>query len=170
MVSTPGPVLLLTAAVIWSEGRVLLVQERGDAGGPERWGLPGGQVESGELVIDALVREVAEETGLRVRDVGPLAFVTQHRTHRHPGTALVLTHEVLEFDGELAPRDPDDQIMVAEFLSREMAVERVRAFGSGPQVDPLVDYLMTGPQAAGAKSWFWHMDREGPFSVRVVPG
>ncbi len=44
------------------EGRILL-QQRSDNG---LWGLPGGSVEIGESVRDAIVREVREETGLAV--------------------------------------------------------------------------------------------------------
>ncbi len=44
------------------EGRLLL-QRRSDNG---RWGLPGGSVEIGESVREAIIREVREETGLEV--------------------------------------------------------------------------------------------------------
>ena len=51
------------AAVIHNgDGRILL-QRRSDNG---LWGLPGGSVEIGESVRDAIVREVREETGLTV--------------------------------------------------------------------------------------------------------
>lgn len=59
------------SAVIWDgDGRVLL-QQRSDSG---QWGLPGGSVEIGESVTDAIAREVREETGLTVR-VGRLIGV-----------------------------------------------------------------------------------------------
>ena len=59
------------SAVIWDgEGRVLL-QQRSDGG---HWGLPGGSVEIGESVAEAVLREVREETGLSVR-VGRLIGV-----------------------------------------------------------------------------------------------
>ncbi|GMA49224.1 DNA mismatch repair protein MutT [Alicyclobacillus contaminans] len=44
-------------------GRVLL-QRRADVG---LWGIPSGHVEPGETVVNAAVREVLEETGLRTR-------------------------------------------------------------------------------------------------------
>ncbi len=54
------------AAIIFNgEGRILL-QQRSDNG---LWGLPGGSVEIGESVRDAIVREVKEETGLTVEVV-----------------------------------------------------------------------------------------------------
>ena len=51
------------SAVIYDRrGRVLL-QQRSDGG---QWGLPGGSVEIGESLDDAVRREVREETGLVV--------------------------------------------------------------------------------------------------------
>jgi 8-oxo-dGTP diphosphatase len=45
--------------------------KRGHAPGAGLWSIPGGRVETGETDAQALVREMAEETGLAV-DVGPL--------------------------------------------------------------------------------------------------
>jgi 8-oxo-dGTP pyrophosphatase MutT (NUDIX family) len=53
----------VSAVIFDRQGRVLL-QQRSDGG---QWGLPGGSVEIGESVRAAVVREVKEETGLRVR-------------------------------------------------------------------------------------------------------
>lgn len=51
-------------------GRLLLVQ-RGNEPGRGLWSVPGGRVEPGETDAEALVREMAEETGLVVVS-GPL--------------------------------------------------------------------------------------------------
>jgi 8-oxo-dGTP pyrophosphatase MutT (NUDIX family) len=51
------------SAVIFDRQRRLLLQQRSDGG---QWGLPGGSVEVGESVATATLREVHEETGLRV--------------------------------------------------------------------------------------------------------
>jgi 8-oxo-dGTP diphosphatase len=51
-------------------GRLLLVQ-RGHEPEKGRWSLPGGRIEPGETDQQAVVREVAEETGLVVT-CGPL--------------------------------------------------------------------------------------------------
>jgi ADP-ribose pyrophosphatase YjhB (NUDIX family) len=51
------------SAVIFDGRGRLLLQQRSDGG---QWGLPGGSVEIGESVHDAVIREVREETGLQV--------------------------------------------------------------------------------------------------------
>lgn len=50
-------------AVIRRRGRILLTQDHYKAG----WKLPGGGVETGELILEALTREVREEVGLDIR-------------------------------------------------------------------------------------------------------
>jgi 8-oxo-dGTP diphosphatase len=64
-----GHITLLTpaaAAVIRDErGHVLLIR-RGDGRG---WSLPGGVMEPGERIVDCVVRETREETGLEVEPV-----------------------------------------------------------------------------------------------------
>jgi 8-oxo-dGTP diphosphatase len=54
--------------VIVQEGRVLLVQ-RGREPLKGRWSIPGGLIEIGEMLHEALVREVREETGLEVEPI-----------------------------------------------------------------------------------------------------
>ncbi|EHB68593.1 MULTISPECIES: NUDIX domain-containing protein [Paenibacillus] len=46
-----------------NQGRILL-QRRSDYGD---WGLPGGGMEAGESIEETMIREVFEETGLKVR-------------------------------------------------------------------------------------------------------
>lgn len=56
-------------AVILDGERVLLAR-RGRAPGAGKWSIPGGLVHLGERLEEAAVREVEEESGLRVRILG----------------------------------------------------------------------------------------------------
>lgn len=62
----------MAAAIVRDGDRLLLVRNQWPVG--TIWSVPGGRVEPGEALQDACVREVAEETGLRV-EAGDLAYV-----------------------------------------------------------------------------------------------
>jgi 8-oxo-dGTP pyrophosphatase MutT (NUDIX family) len=65
-------------ALLLRNGEVLLTRMSARTRIPGRWTLPGGGIDHGEDPREALVREVYEETGLRI-DAGLLADV--HSSH-----------------------------------------------------------------------------------------
>jgi 8-oxo-dGTP diphosphatase len=66
MTDGPDTVPCVGALAYDERGRLLLVQ-RANEPGRGLWSVPGGRVEPGEDDAAALVREMLEETGLRVR-------------------------------------------------------------------------------------------------------
>jgi 8-oxo-dGTP diphosphatase len=65
-------------AVVVARGRLLLTQLADHTGAPGRWNLPGGGLDPGESATEAVVREVAEETGQVVDRVRLVDVMTQH--------------------------------------------------------------------------------------------
>lgn len=61
----PDYPLIGVAAVVWKDGRVLLVK-RGKAPRQGEWSLPGGRQKLGETVRETAVREVREEAGIEI--------------------------------------------------------------------------------------------------------
>lgn len=61
-------------AIIVEEGRILLIR-RGVEPAIGKWSIPGGSIELGETMEEAVRREVLEETGLVV-EVGEFAGIT----------------------------------------------------------------------------------------------
>ena len=60
--------LVGVGALIFNQGRILMAQ-RGKEPLKGWWSLPGGALETGELLADAVRREVLEETGFEIQPV-----------------------------------------------------------------------------------------------------
>ena len=52
-------------AVVVDDDRLLMIR-RGHGPAAGEWSIPGGRVEAGETLVEALVREVAEETNIEI--------------------------------------------------------------------------------------------------------
>jgi 8-oxo-dGTP diphosphatase len=66
----------LATGIAVRDGRLLMVASRYPNRPDPLWNLPGGRQLPGELLTETVVREVFEETGLRV-DVGEVAYVSE---------------------------------------------------------------------------------------------
>lgn len=64
---TPKHIVAVAGYLINEENEVLLVKVHWRA---DTWELPGGQVEEGEALDQAVCREIKEETGLTVKPIG----------------------------------------------------------------------------------------------------
>lgn len=75
--------IIAVGAIIWNaRGEVLLIRrDRPPRAG--EWSLPGGKVEPGESLQDALTREVREETGLAIAIQALVAVVELKDASRH---------------------------------------------------------------------------------------
>lgn len=97
----PTPILAVGAVICWGDA-ILLVQ-RGQQPGLGLWSLPGGRLESGEPLADAVCREVAEETGLTVR-CGPLLELVERISDTHHFVIADFWAELIE-PGQPTPGD-----------------------------------------------------------------
>jgi ADP-ribose pyrophosphatase YjhB (NUDIX family) len=104
----PQPPQLAVGAIVVHDGRLLMVR-RGREPARGLWTVPGGRVEFGEYITDALRREVEEETGLQV-DVGDLLGIfevigdTDH---------FVILDHLASPAGDTTPRAGDDATEVS---------------------------------------------------------
>lgn len=96
--------LVVVAAVIRDGDRVLACRRAPGRDAAGRWEFPGGKVEDGESPEAALVREIAEELGVRIH-VGPLLDRTV--TPRAGGRAIDLACYDCRLDGD-APTSSTD--------------------------------------------------------------
>jgi 8-oxo-dGTP diphosphatase len=133
---------LIVAGVIWQAEAVLLVQQQGPSDPAPSYALPGGVVEPGELLTDALIREVREETGLEVSGLGPLLYLLQMVNPQADSQTLAYVFTVNEWRGTLGSDDPDGFILTTCFYPVVEAIELLEGHQPWPQMrEPLVAHL-----------------------------
>lgn len=105
----------LTVAAVISRGDRFLVVEERDGGGRLVFNQPAGHVEPGESLLDAVRREVREETGL---DFTPLALVGIYQLRARNGKdyCRVCFRGTVPEGIEACPEDPD--ILGCRWLNR----------------------------------------------------
>jgi ADP-ribose pyrophosphatase YjhB (NUDIX family) len=91
-VSPAAPVVGVGGVVV-HDGRVLLIR-RGKEPLYGRWVVPGGTVELGEPLDEALVREMREETGLEVE---PLELLTVFDRIQRDGARVLYHYVVIDY-------------------------------------------------------------------------
>lgn len=106
-----SPLLTVDAVVVRDE-RVLLIQ-RHDNG---LWALPGGLVEVNQTLTEAVIRELAEETGIHGRLVQLLGIFDSHRWQSRE--KVHLQHTIFLVDGgEQQPQPTPEALAVGFFGS-----------------------------------------------------
>lgn len=97
---------LAASAAIFRHGSLLVVR-RAREPGAGRWSLPGGRVEWGETLEEAVTREVAEETGIRI-SILQLAGTREVLPADKRGHFVVLSYAAQWQSGEVVLNDEHD--------------------------------------------------------------
>jgi ADP-ribose pyrophosphatase YjhB (NUDIX family) len=129
----------VSALLRWKEGVLLCRHEKP---GKEYWLLPGGGVHTGESLVDALHRELAEELGIveEIAVEGPVAIVDSIS----PVQSYAAKHVVhIIFAGDLGGRS------LEAVTSQDAAVRGHRLFG----VDELEDVVLHPPIQRFVQRW-----------------
>lgn len=108
------PQVAVGAVLTDISGRVLLIQ-RGQQPNYGKWTLPGGRVEWGETLEQALLRELCAETGLTAR-MGPLAETLEYIDERFH--YIILDYHMTEPEGTL---QAGEDALAARFVTLEEA-------------------------------------------------
>ncbi|MBO0351936.1 NUDIX hydrolase [Phormidium pseudopriestleyi FRX01] len=104
------PVLGISIIPLLANGQIVLIRRRDNG----KWGLPGGMVDWGEDIPNTLKRELTEETGLEVTEVGRLVGIYS-APDRDPRIHSICVVVAAQVQGEMKIYDPAEILEVKAF-------------------------------------------------------
>jgi 8-oxo-dGTP diphosphatase len=179
-----APVDVAVAVLIRSDGAVLLAQRPAGKIYPGYWEFPGGKVEPGEPIADALRREIREELGIEIERAYP--WITRVFTYPHATVRLhfhrvyawrkeprALEHEAIAWQRAdavtVAPLLPaNGPVLRSLMLPSEYAITRASELGIEPFLSRLEARLRSGLRLVQVREKTLGRESLKEFARRVV--
>lgn len=137
----------VASSIIVSDDTYLLVANRRRNDSID-WSPPGGVVDEGETPVEALTREVVEETGLSVGAWGPEAYEVTVRFVDLKMHLTVNCFPALDWSGSITIDDPDNIVEEAQWCTSQQCAEllaQAPVWVSEPFLAYLSDLSTPGP-------------------------
>jgi ADP-ribose pyrophosphatase YjhB (NUDIX family) len=157
---SPRNVTSVGAVVIGPEGLLLVKMNYGSSKG--QWMLPGGIVDPGELLDEAVVREVMEETGVTARVLGVCAVRTRHDGPDNDTYILFLLEHVAGEPVSDGHENTDARYLSFEELNAEDVTELSRSMGKKALAGELKTLEFAADfdwEQSGRDPWTWRLFR-----------
>ena len=128
--------LVVACALVDSDNRVLVTQRPEGKALAGLWEFPGGKLEAGERPEPALIRELAEELGIEVKEacLAPLTFASYAYPEFH---LLMPLYICRRWEGTVTSREGQAMKWVRPGKLRDLAMPPA----DEPLIPPLVDLL-----------------------------
>jgi 8-oxo-dGTP diphosphatase len=110
--SATSPIHVVAAALRRPDGYYLITRRRPGTHLEGYWEFPGGKVEEGESVAEALIREIEEELGIIPKQFSPLVEIT----HQYSATKTIFLEiwNVHQWEGDPYPIEGQEMAWVSE--------------------------------------------------------
>lgn len=103
----------IVSGIVLKNNKILIVKNKNDD--KYLWSLPGGLVEQGETLQEAIYRELNEEVGLIVNHL-EIAYVHESFIESYSAHSLVTAFEVKTTNTVTSIRDPDGEVVGVKWI------------------------------------------------------
>ena len=140
----------IVAALVERGEEILLVQHQAPRDPAPAWALPGGVVEEGETLLEALRRELCEEADIEEEAVGPLLYVCEVQDEEAATWALTFVFRIDRWSGEPKATGRDEFVLEARMFPRQEVSGKLASLPERLRFmrEPVVEWLQGGFDSA----------------------
>ena len=133
---------VISAGLIFNDkNQILLVKHIPEFGSDYYWCLPGGAADKNESILNALIREIKEETNINIRGAGKLIYTVKHTNHKRKWHSDIYTYRIKDWNGDLKINDPDNDIVELKWFDIKQAIDVIKDIPFRVMREPLLCYL-----------------------------
>lgn len=133
---------IISSGLIYNnKSQILLVQHTPEFGAGHYWYVPGGTANKGEDAIDALKREIKEETNIDVITIGKLIYTVKHTNYKRAWYSDIYVYVIKDWNGEIKINDPDGDTVKVKWFNIKQAIRVIKKVPFQVMSEPLINYL-----------------------------
>jgi len=133
---------IISSGLIFNDkNQILLAQHTPEFGEGSYWYVPGGTANNDEGTLDALRREVKEETNIDIIAIGRLIYKVKHTNHKRVWYSDIYVYEIQDWNGEIKINDPDGDTVKVKWFNIKQAISVIKKVPFQVMSEPLISYL-----------------------------
>ena len=154
---------IISSGLIFNDkDQILLVKHKPEFESGFYWFVPGGTALENEQAIDALKREVNEETNIDIGSANELIYTIGHTNHKRKWHSDIYVYLIKDWSGDIKINDPDENIVELKWFDKEEAANVINDIPFKVMKEPLITYLK-GEKTK--RHWLYIEDTEGEIQL-----
>ena len=149
----------ISAGLIFNDkNQILLIKHIPEFGSDYYWCLPWGTADENEGILDALIREIKEETNIDICDIGKPIYTVRHTNRKRKWHSDIYTYRIKNWNGDLEINDPDNDIIELKWFDIKQAIGVIENLPFRTMREPLLNYLK---EKKPKERWVYIEDDDG---------
>lgn len=133
---------IISSGLIFNDkNQILLAKHKPEFGSDYYWFIPGGTANKKEKALDALKREIKEETNIDIINIDKLVYTIEHTNHKKGWYSDIYVYRIKNWSGDIKINEPDSDTVELKWFDIKQAVDVIKDVPFRVMQEPLISYL-----------------------------
>lgn len=133
---------IISSGLIFNDrNQILLAKHTPEFEAGHHWYIPGGTADKNEQPLDALRREIKEETNIDINVIDEPVYIVKHTNYKRGWYSDIYVYEIKDWSGKLEINDPDGDTIELKWFSINQAIDVIKKVPFKVMSEPLINYM-----------------------------